>query len=211
MEGILIVLPTVTGREEHFNRCITAYAERTPGYEPHIVATFDQPTWGQGIRTVLEQVGDDIDTFEYIHFTADDLEPMEGWAAPAVEAAKSGVVPAPYLMDTGGEVFYGHPPTRDMADWKPTLTSTIPFMRVRDWKKCAPMCDWHFFTDDFISHRARSAGLGICCRSDYRFVHHVAQERRGAGMSQDQRMHHDHDLWIHYLQSGEVLKSTHIS
>jgi hypothetical protein len=50
-------------------------------------------------------------------------------------------------------------------------------------------------TDDWFSWRGQRAGWPTVLRSNYKFVHAWAQHKRGAGMSQEQRMVHDQRLY----------------
>ena len=58
-----------------------------------------------------------------------------------------------------------------------------------------PLARIHYYSDNFLTDRARAAGWPCVLRTGYAFTHHWAQARRGAGMTQDQRMEHDRGLY----------------
>ncbi len=70
---ISVVIPTVTGREDFFERCVYAYEHNTAN-PIELIIYKDLPTCGRGwIKGAEDATGD------YVHFTADDLEPALGW------------------------------------------------------------------------------------------------------------------------------------
>lgn len=182
---ISIVIPTVDGREEHYARCQQAYIDRTP-WSIEIITVRNENSCGDAW-----QKGADAATGEYLHFTADDLEPLDGWADIALGAAERNELPAPRLLEPNGSLYaypWGNPP-----DGTPVAMSVIPFFHRDLWSKIGPMLpDHHYYTDNWVSWRAERAGLKVTYQgSAYAFVHHWAQAKRGAGMSSEARMNHD--------------------
>jgi hypothetical protein len=55
-------------------------------------------------------------------------------------------------------------------------------------------------SDDFFSDRARRAGWPSLMCNGYAFRHHWAQHRRGAGMTENERMTHDQQLYYQAIQ-----------
>jgi hypothetical protein len=193
---ISIVIPTVTGREEHLARCISAYEQRTRASFELIVLT-DRATCG-----VAWQEGADQANGDFLHFTADDLEPHDSWDTQAIVAVGIGSLPAP-LIDQGaagrscGEHWRTIP-----AAWTEVRVTGVPFCNRRQWKKIGPMLPIHYFTDNWFSDRGRLAGYPTVACPDYRLTHHWAQPGRGAGTTQDQRMADDKAA---YLDAGGTL------
>lgn len=187
---ISIVIPTVTGREDHYARCVAAYRKRTPWTIETITLT-NENSCGNGW-----QKGAGVATGEFLHFSADDLEPLEGWADIAISAVERDEFPAPRLLNPDGSI-YGAYPWGDPADGTPVSMSVIPFFRRKLWTQIGPMLpNHHYYTDNWVSWRAERAGLKITYQgSAYAFVHHWAQAKRGAGMTSNDRMVHDERIY----------------
>jgi len=207
---LLIVCPTIDGREDSFNRLLNSYHETIPpDVETILEKVNNRPTCGKGWSDGVERALASGFEPDYIHLTCDDLEAQPGWLEAAAEAVDERYQPAPHL-DTvnqqgefGTDINYGHPPTSDMSDWKTTRTSVIPFFAGSWWNLyIAPMFTAHYFTDDFISHQLGKNGIETKCRTGMKFFHHHHMHGRGAGMTQDERMIHDQRLFQRYLITG---------
>lgn len=187
---ISIVIPTVPGREDHFERCVTAYRERTRA-EFELILEYDHPTVGRAWQEGAEKARGD-----YLHLTCDDLEPLDGWDAAAMAAADAGSLPAPRVVNasTGAREsrpVWGH----EFADGVDCGISVIPFCSRGQWEKIGPLCTIHYYSDDFFSERGRQAGWPPLMCNGYSFRHHWAQHRRGAGMTEAERMTHDQNIF----------------
>jgi hypothetical protein len=165
---ISVIVPTVRGREEHLERCVRAYGERTLR-PPEIIVIENKPTCG-----IAWQEGAEKATGAYIHFSADDLEPHPGWDKAAMVAGR----------------WEEEQDTEDVTEM-----TRIPFMSREQWKLIGPMIDTHYYTDNWISFKGRLAAIETRVHRHYLFTHHWAQEGRGAGMTQDQRMLHDQAIY----------------
>lgn len=205
MHNVAIAIPTVTGREESFQRTVEGYRQTVEG-SPHnvyIVTTKDQPTWGAGVEECMAQITEKLAQTTVVHITADDLVPEPGWLDVAIETIEKGICPAP-VLDTFGHIDYGHPPTPEMEDWKVTKTSVIPTIKIGWWDHIAPMFVAHYFTDDYISVKLRMHAIETRGRLGYRFNHFHENAERGAGMSQDERMQHDMLLFQRWQMTGKL-------
>lgn len=202
---VAICIPTVTGREESFQRAVDAYTETTAGSEHDVFLIYvkDEPTWGAGIEKCVQTILGQGHEHDALHFSADDLVPEAGWLEAAVETIEAGMCPAP-VLDTDGVIHYGHPPTPDSGDWKTTHTSVIPTIKAEWWSHIDPMFVAHYYTDDYISLKLRMNGIESVGRTGYRFLHHHESVARGAGMTQDERMSHDADLFQRWQRSGRL-------
>ena len=210
MSNVLIVCPTVTGREESLERCKESYTETLKDHSVRFSIPVDCPTWGEGVNEGI-QSADEVYGFEmcdFIHLTADDLEAHDGWFEAASNALSKGVYPAPMLMNPDGSVFsFGHGDANmhDVSrDWKPTHTSVIPTITPLMWRMMGPMIPLHFFTDDYMSHRARQIGMNTVAIMDYKFTHHASEIHAGAGIGRDKRMAIDQEAYQHYLRTGKM-------
>lgn len=179
---ISIVVPTIKGREDHLERCLAAYARRT--VSPHeIIVIKDRPVVGVAWNDGAEEARG-----EYLHFTADDLEPHDGWDVPAVEAMDAGYMPSPAVYEPDGSRSFCGVWQGDYADWAHCKESNVPFMSRQVWEIIGPVLPVHYYSDNWISWHARQHGYQHVVRREYAFTHHWAQVGRGAGMTQDERM-----------------------
>jgi hypothetical protein len=183
---ISVIVPTVEGRLAHLERCLNAY-HATTARRLEILILADYPTCG-----IAWQKGAERATGRYIHFTADDLEPLEGWSDVAIETVEAGMLPAPLIYQRGlgmscGERWSPEPP----PDWTPMRVTGVPFMSMDQWEKIGPMIPLHYATDNYVSYRGRLAGIDTVARPEYAFIHHIATEGRGAGMTEGERQQHD--------------------
>jgi len=174
---ISVIVPTIAGREDHYARCVAAY-QRTVGDDLDLITVRDAPACGAAWNEGAAQAKG-----EYLHFSADDLEPHDGWLTRALEVVDRGWLPAPRIVDPSG-VSDGH----NEQDWAPVDVSVIPFMSRAQWERIGPSLECHYFTDNYLSWRGARAGYQTVVRRGYAFTHHWAQVGRGAGMTQDQRM-----------------------
>jgi hypothetical protein len=171
---ISVILPTVDGRKVHLSRCHAAYEATMRNLDgAEILVIRNQPACG-----VAWQIGASRSDRPYLHFTADDLVPHEGWWEAAVEAVDRGVIPAPLILGPTGAVEEVGPET--------TGCTRIPFCTRDQWTRIGPMIPLHYYTDNWFSFKARQAGYSIAEVPDYAFTHNWAQPGRQSGrMAQD--------------------------
>ena len=196
---ISVIVPTVPGREKHLEACLAAYDRYTTDFEVHVIV--GRPTCGEAwLAGADKAVGD------YIHFSADDLEPFDGWWRAAVHVADTGFLPAPRILKAdgtletcGGSDGFGELPTGRQTDF-----TRIPFMARHQWNLIRPLVEGflvgaHYFTDNAVSWAGMQAGFPTVVHRGYSFTHHWAQAGRGAGMSEDDRMRHDHAAFVKHI------------
>jgi hypothetical protein len=189
---IAVVIPTIDGREHWLKRCKDAYDQNsTHGVIKYVIP--NRPTCGQAWNDGWRMVDDFwIRKPDYIHLSADDLEPQPGWDEAAIEAVEAGALPCPLQTDADGTPWQWGRSTTPVPDWTPTTATTLPFLPWSLAEQILPGLDCHYYVDDYISWRARQLGWGDVYREGYRFIHHLAPEGRGAGMgSAEARMKHD--------------------
>lgn len=191
MTLISVVLPTITGREDHYARCAGAYRARTTA-DCEVITE-----WGHASVGLAWQTGAEKARGDYIHLTCDDLEPLDDWDTPAVAAVGRGCIPAPKVTDARDGSLQSRPVWgREFADGTDCGITLIPFMSRVQWEAIQPLFTGHYYTDDFISFRARQAGWPSLMCNGYAFLHHWAQPGRGAGMTENERMVHDQQLYF---------------
>ena len=198
---VTVIVPTVKGRERYLEECLASYAAHTTDYELHVIV--DRETCGQAWVDGADKAEGD-----WIHFSADDLQPFAGWSTNAVHVAKCGLQPAPRILNGQGELEtcggtdgFTELPTGHRTDF-----SRIPFLSKDNWWRIrddvAPLlARTHYYTDNAVSVALARIGVGTAVHRGYSFVHHWAQERRGAGMSEPDRMRHDHDLFVAWART----------
>lgn len=203
MTLLSIVIPTVPGREDHYQRCLAAYRDCT-STRNEIITEYDHPTVG-----TAWQAGADKAVGDYLHLTCDDLEPLDGWDIAAIRCAERGFLPAPRVADARTGSLQSRPHHgSEFPDGTDTGISVIPFLTRKQWQAVQPLFTAHYYTDDFISDRARQAGWPSVMCNGYSFRHHWAQHRRGAGMSEGGRMEHDFGQYQEALRRVEAGKWT---
>jgi hypothetical protein len=168
----------------------------------------DRPTWGQGVNAGLAVIDDGYSP-DYIHLTADDLEAHEGWFESAIDALNKNMFPAPRILNPDGSLFsFGHGEASmfdESTDYKPTNTSVVPTLTFDLYQKIGKMAPWHFYTDNYYSHRAREFGFVPTAIKQYCFTHHASEVHAGAGVGRHRRMIIDGQMWNTFLTTGEVL------
>jgi len=203
---ISVLVPTIDGREEHFERCRAAYEGNAAGeYELDLVVARNEPTCGWGWQSAAERMHP---SSGYVHFTCDDIEPLAGWAAPAMGALDRRWLPAPRILNaqTGApEMFPGW--GVEWPDGTLAGMSCLPFITRELWDKhVSPMLCSHYFTDNWITVRAEPAGYTARVVRAYAFRHHWAEHKRGAGMGYLERLRHDQGVVeeaVRMVQAGK--------
>ncbi len=187
---ITVVVPTVDGREKHLQRCVDAYRDRSR-YAVELIVLENRPTcgaaWIEGAKAA---------TGDYVHFSADDLEPHHGWDVAAVGYASTAIAPSPRILGPAGDTqFCGMHGPNEWPDGLLVPMSVIPFLSRPMLRAVGDLLDAHYFTDNWISHRLYAAGFVTAVARGFAFTHHWAQTGRGAGMSEPDRMRHDRALF----------------
>ena len=153
---ISVIIPTVTGREDHYERCLAAYHERTSPVRLEIITEHDHATVG-----LAWQAGAERATGDYLHFTCDDLEPLDGWDVAAVKAADAGIVPAPRVTHAlTGELQSWPAWGREHEDGTDAGFSAIPFLSRAMWEVVRPLFTGHYLLHRRL-HLLPGAGCGL--------------------------------------------------
>ena len=171
---ISVVIPTITGREFTYHRCLRAYQKTSPPDTEYITVK-DQPAWPHACN-----IGYDLSGGSIVHFTADDLEPLPGWWEEVTEALEAeDILPAPRVMNhtpDGPWDNYGDGP--DGAE--PPFTR-IPIMRSDQWERIGRWPEVNYVADVWVSEKARTIGIRTRMFHSYAFVHHWEQIGRDDG------------------------------
>ena len=186
---ISVVIPTIPGREEHLERAVAAYRQHTEDVE--IIVETGHDCVGKGWQAGAERARG-----EFIHLTADDLEPHAGWWQPMADAVERGLCPCPVVLNPDGSL-----QSAGAVGWELQLAipedcahtgwTTVPFMSREQWSLVDPMLPLHYCTDTWVSVRLGRHGIPTVVRTGSVFTHHNAAPGRGAGMSEHARNIHD--------------------
>jgi hypothetical protein len=181
-----IIVPTVIGRDHWLGRCLTAYRETTRVRYETIVLR-DRLTCG-----VAWQEGGDQAKGDYLHFTADDLEPHPGWWQAAKACADSGQLPCPRVLNSDGSLQSCGEWGQEMEEGTATYIARVPFLSREQWN----LGGWilpgvQYFGDNWFAVRGKQLGIPtVVCRG-MTFTHHYAPEGRHG----NERMQADHETF----------------
>src|SRR6188472_4307375 len=180
---ISIVVPTITGREHWLERCVEAYhktLQDIPDYQ--IIVVKDRKTcglaWNEGIAQAKGN---------YIHLTADDIEPVDGWHAPAIASVLRDELPSARILNTDGSLQSCGTDHLEHDEGEEAFVARIPFATREQFDLIGPMMNEQYMGDYWFSHRGRQVGFRSVVRRDYCFFHHYAQEGRIDTLSADVR------------------------
>ncbi len=199
---VVVVIPTVTGREAHLDRCMQAYMRTLKGVHWQAVVHHNAPTCG-AVWNIGAQAAREADA-AYVHMSADDLEPLDGWYREAVATVEMGATPSALIFtarDGQPDVVESH------GDWAarytvPTVTSMsrIPFCRTSQWIDIPPI---HYFSDNAFTSAMQMQGVPVLAVAGYAFRHHWAQP--GRKQMNDQQWFKEQTEWQTWAQ-GELLQ-----
>ncbi len=170
---VAIIIPTVKGREQVFDRVLAAYTTtRPPGWEFDLIIPEGYATVGDAWNAGAEDVDAD-----YAFFAIDDLEPHPGWAQVAALTVDAGYVPAPRqefsdgTLESCGSLGFGIL-LPECADKTPCRNAGVLFVRPEWYEQAGEFLPIHYSCDDDYSWRLALAGHTLLYRSGMRFTHH---------------------------------------
>lgn len=136
-----------------------------------------------------------------------------GWWEAACSTVDRGYIPAPRVLNSDGTIQScggsdSWEKERDTGEWADF--SRGPVLNREMWQTirslAAPFLEAaHYFTDNCISFTARLYGIETGVHRGYEYTHHLADQSRGAGMSWEERMRHDHQLFERYAAYAQAL------
>lgn len=188
-----VVIPTIRGREASLERTIEAY-ERTCS-SVNIMVVHDEPSCGSAWQIGAEEVAGD-----WLHLTADDIEPLEGWAEAAIEVYGRGDLPAGPVWRPAGDLESCRGWELWGEDGEVADLARVPFCSMDDWRRrISPMIPTQYYSDDWFTFRASSLGRRPTIDHRYQFVHHRPATMR---MGEHQRMIADQIEYERYVRDG---------
>jgi hypothetical protein len=149
-----------------------AYATYT--VEPYeILVEIDHPTCGLAWNAGRERAKGD-----FIHYTADDIEPTENWDTVGIEWVEKGHLPAARILNTDGSLQSCGDTDQETDTGTPTELARIPFASREQMDFIGDIIEVHYYTDSYFSHRGRLGGWTSVVVREFLFYHHFAQEGR---------------------------------
>jgi len=163
-----IVIPTITGREESYGRCLAAY-EATMPEGSEIIAVTDLANWPSACNEGFRQANG-----THIHFTADDLEPLEGWWQEALPwLDEYDELPAPKVFNFVADGVWDN--AIDGPDKAVPHFTRIPLMTRSQYERIGPWPEIDYNADVWLSEKGRTLGIETRMIHSYAFVHHWEQ------------------------------------
>ena len=185
---ISIIIPTIRGRERWLRRCLASYRATTP--EPHeFVIERDHPACG-----LAWAAGGARARGDYLHFTADDVSALPGWAEAAASFADDGCLPCPRVLNPDLTLQSCGTWGAEMPDGAPTDIARIPFLSREMWEHGGWCLPTHYYTDNWIAWRGIELGYPTLICREYELVHHFASEGRI-----DEQMPADHEVYLRWV------------
>jgi hypothetical protein len=175
---ISVIIPTIRGREEWLERTIAAYERTTENYE--LIVLNDFPTCGQAWNAGLLQAKG-----EYLHLSADDLEPHVGWWEAAVQSLTWNHLPCPRILNTDGSLQSCGPDAYEKPNMTPSDVARIPFFPQSLLEHLYPIFEEQYCGDYWVSWKASQAGWPTLVNRRMVFTHHLVTEGRLHTLSAD--------------------------
>lgn len=193
MTLISVVVPTISGREDTFARCVESYERTLDGEEFEIVVVKDMKNWPTACNAAYKKTKGDI-----IHFTADDLEAVDGWHVEAIKSLKArDELPAPRVYD---HELNGHFHNEvDGVDGQLTRFTRIPICTRDQYERIGIWPDMDYNSDIWFSERGRILGIETRMIYSYTFIHHWSGVGR---LDSEEQLAEAHRLYVAECAAG---------
>lgn len=180
--SVTVVIPTLIGREEVYERTLAAYKEQ----DVKVLVVTGAPTCGAGWAAGFQEaLGAD-----HILLGSDDAVPSPGAVEAGVRAADEGIYPSPRVvladgnLESCGSLGGGGCHLGECPDGTPAYMSSYPIATRETWEKIGPPIPIHYYVDDYLGYRARHAELRCEVVRDYAFTHYDEQHGRARVIAQ---------------------------
>lgn len=186
-----IVIPTITGREASYERCVWAYEDTVPlGSE--IITVKDEANWPSACNEGFRRAQGDR-----LHFTADDLEPLPDWWKEALPwLDEHDELPAPKVLNHSPDGVWDN--AIDGPDGAVPHFTRIPLMTRSQYERIGPWPEIDYGADVWLSEKGRMLGIETRMFHSYAFVHHWEQVGR---LDTPERLAHS-DRQLHELRAA---------
>jgi len=170
---VSVVIPTIQGRGILFDKTRAAYEATKPdSVEYEVIVVRDCTTIGEAWR-----LGAAAATGDWVHLSADDVLPHEGWFQAALDSACRMEYPSPRLENKDGSLHScgtmgGGMLLPECPDGTRCNGSPFPFFRA-DYltELLGGFPSIHYYADDLLAQRASAIGLSATVCRDYCFTH----------------------------------------
>lgn len=169
---ISVIIPTIKSRKASFERTMASYAAHSPEEDIEYIVIRDRPTCGIAWNAGVKQA-----TGDYIHLTADDIEPHGGWLDAGILSLERGELPAARILHGDGTL-QSCGDQFDREEGFVTEIARIPLLTRELAIAIFPIPPWHYYTDNIISDRGRELGWQTVVNRSYLFTHHLTGEGR---------------------------------
>ena len=180
-DRVLIVVPTVAGREDELRACLSSHAH------PRAVLRIERghascgDAWNAGARAALREHS--RRPLDAVLFTADDLIAHPGYLDVALSMLHLHELPGAFVYDEDGR--------RHDDDGPPAATvpfSRVPLLPMHLVRALFPMPPLHYYSDLWLGERARELGWNTRLVRSFAFTHTWAQAGRIASDERDLRL-----------------------
>lgn len=202
-----VLVPTVTGREDHLARCVASHCPPATSVEWLLAVELDHPTcgeaWVAGVDRLLAAGA------EYVLISCDDFEAVGPYWHHAVHLADRGHVCCPILHNVGepqrwhSSVLDGEPGEAAACTRSPNLLTAEACRRVFDvYRQVEPL---QYYGDFLIGDIAGRLGMPATVTPGFTFIHWWAQ----VGRHSDEQNARDHDTYKRVLArlDSELIRS----
>jgi len=131
----------------------------------------DYPTCNQGWNAgILEAKGD------FIHLSADDIEAQPGWWQAGQRWIRKGYIPAPRILNSDGSLQSCGDTDQEAPTGTPTELTRVPFFSREQMNTFGiyPIIPTQYMGDNWISYKARKAGVETVVVREMCFIHSFA-------------------------------------
>jgi hypothetical protein len=179
---ISIVIPSIKGREKSLARCRAAYLATSPSDAEYIIV-HNKPNWPTACNAGYSRA-----TFDRIHFTADDLEPLPGWWQEATAWMDiHDELPAPKVLNYSADGEWDN--AVDGPDKGVPHFTRIPLMTRSQYQRIGAWPEIDYGADVWLSEKGRTVGIETRMIHSYQFIHHWEQVGR---IDTPERLAHSH-------------------
>lgn len=209
--SVAVVIPTIPGREEAYERSVAGYS-RDP--RVMIVTVRGADCAGVGWQRGADEAA--ARGARYLHLSSDDIGPLdEGWLDTALETIEAGKLPADKLTRPDGDSAFWGLGTGDIPDWTPATSAdnehpACPFCTMEQWAEIGPMIPQQYGIDIWFGWRAKRLGLSIVARQGYSLYHEEESSGRdwvgsdGSRWTYEERLVFDAEVAFPLYKSGSL-------
>lgn len=110
----------------------------------------------------------------FLHYSADDLVPWDGWYEAATARCSDGNSPAPVVYTPEGTIESAGAWHVELDHGEPSGSTVIPFFPLAWWPQVDPIPEIHYHSDDYVSAKLNRAGRQVVVDHGYRFTHYLS-------------------------------------